>query len=187
MADANDHPPEPLRERGPCGPDAEVPPLLAELYAKYGEELRRFILGVTRNHDLTADVLQNVYTRVLERGHQARAETLKGWLFQTALHEALKARRSSQAGDRAIRGLAALGFRPGELPDEGLIREETIAKVRKALGNLPEEQRQAVWEKIHEGKTFAQIAEEIGVPMGTVITRVRLALLKLKRSLQSGE
>jgi RNA polymerase sigma-70 factor (ECF subfamily) len=187
MADANDHPPEPLQERGPCGPGAETPPLLAELYAKYGDELRRFVLGVVRNHDLTDDILQTVYTRILERGHQARAETLKGWMFQVAFHESLKARRSTRAGEKATRGLAALGFRQGATPDEGLIREETIAKVRKALDKLPAEQRQAVWEKLHEGKTFAQIAEETGLPMGTVITRMRLALQKIRRSLQSGE
>ena len=59
--------------------------------------------------------------------------------------------------------------------------------VRKALGELPPEQSKVVWARMYEDKTFAQIAEESGLPLGTVLTRMRLALGKLRRTLRTGE
>jgi RNA polymerase sigma-70 factor (ECF subfamily) len=68
-----------------------------------------------------------------------------------------------------------------------LIRRETIAAVRQALGELPGEQRQVVWARMYEDKTFLQIAQESDLPLGTVLTRMRLALEKLRRILRTGE
>jgi len=178
MSDANDHPPQP--PGGPAGLDRA---LVAELYTQYGNELRRFVLGVVRDPELAGDVVQAAFARAAEMGHTARPETIKGWLFQVAFREALTVRRRVEARDRAIRKLASLGFRPGERPEEALIRRETIAAVRRALEELPKEQSRVVWARMYEDKTFAQIAEESELPLGTVLTRMRLALEKLRRSL----
>ena len=59
--------------------------------------------------------------------------------------------------------------------------------LRKALGELPAEQGRVVWARMYEDKTFAQIAEEFGLPLGTVLTRMRLALEKLRRTLHPGD
>jgi RNA polymerase sigma-70 factor (ECF subfamily) len=160
---------------------------VAALYASYGAELRRFVLGVVRDPELTGDVLQATFARAIERGHTARTETIKGWLFQVAFREALTARRRHQAREQAHGRLAALGLLRGERPEEGLIRDETVAAVRKALAQLPPEQNRVVRARMYEDKTFAQIAAESGLPLGTVLTRMRLALEKLKRSLSAGD
>jgi RNA polymerase sigma factor (sigma-70 family) len=182
MSDANDHPPQP-----PSGPVGFDRALVAELYEKYGNELRRFVLGVVRDPERAGDVVQAAFVRAAELGHTARPETIKGWLFQVAFREALTVRRRVEARDRAVRRLAALGFRPGERPEETLIRNETIAAVRRALQELPAEQNRVVWARMYEDKTFAQIAEESGLPLGTVLTRMRLGLEKLRRNLKMGE
>lgn len=51
------------------------------------------------------------------------------------------------------------------------------------LATLPFEQQQVVEARIQRGQTFAAIAAELGLPLGTVLTRMRLALAKLRRSL----
>jgi RNA polymerase sigma-70 factor (ECF subfamily) len=186
-SEANDLP-QPVSEPGlPQGQATIDPVAVADLYAKYGAELRRFVLGVVRDAELAGDVLQATFTRAIERGHTARTETIKGWLFQVALREALTARRRHQAREQANRRLASLGFSRGERPLEGLIRGETVAQVQKALGSLPAEQSKVVWARIYEDKTFAEIAAETGLPLGTVLTRMRLALEKLKRMLNRGD
>jgi RNA polymerase sigma-70 factor (ECF subfamily) len=161
--------------------------LVAALYAEHGAELRRFVLGVVRDPEVAGDVLQITYARVIERGHTARAETFKGWLFQVAFREALTDRRRRETRDQGNRRLAALGFPTGERPEEGLIRAETVTAVRKALGELPAEQARVVWARMYEDKTFAEIARECDLPLGTVLTRMRLALEKLRRILRTGD
>ena len=187
MSEANDHP-QPSRREGPPNGQATIDRAdVAALFERYGAELRRFVLGVLRDPELTGDVLQATFARAIERGHTARTETIKGWLFQVAFREALTARRRHQSREEARRRLAALGFSRGEPPEHGLIREETVAAVRKALRELPSEQSKVVWARMYEDKTFAQIAEESGLPLGTVLTRMRLALEKLRRTLNWGD
>jgi RNA polymerase sigma factor (sigma-70 family) len=187
MSDANDHPQQPWCEGMPNSHATIDPSLVAALYAEHGAELRRFVLGVVRDPELAGDVLQVTFARAVERGHTARTETIKGWLFQVAFREALTARRRREARAQADRRFASLGFQPGGRPEEGLIREETVAAVRKALGELPAEQSRVVRARMYEDKTFAQIAEEFGLPLGTVLTRMRLALEKLRRTLRTGD
>ena len=59
--------------------------------------------------------------------------------------------------------------------------------VRKALGGLPEEQRRVVLARVYDDKTFAEIAGEFGLPLGTVLTRMRRALEKLRRTMSPGD
>jgi RNA polymerase sigma factor (sigma-70 family) len=189
MSDANDHPQHPGCEGMPNGQATIDPKRVAALYAEHVDELRRFILGVVRDPELTGDVLQVTFAKAIERGHTARDGTIKGWLFQVAFREALTARRRRETRDQAHRRLASLGFHAGqrERPEEALIREETVAAVRKALDELPSDQSRVVWARMYEDKTFAEIARESGLPLGTVLTRMRLALEKLRRTLRAGD
>ena len=164
-----------------CGP---VP--IASLYADLADDLRRFVLGVVRDPELTDDVMQSTFVKAVEHGHEAREETSRGWLFRVAFHEALAARRRLASRDKGHRRLA--GFRPraDARPDDSLIRGETVEAVREALGRLPEEQRRVVLARVYEEKTFAEIAAEFGLPLGTVLTRMRRALEKMRRTMRPG-
>ena len=166
---------------------ARVRARVVSLYETHGEELRRFVLGVVRDPELTGDVMQATFSKALELGHTARPETLKGWLFRVAFHEALASRRRRLSGDRARRRLADLGCADAQAdhPDDGLIRGETVDAVRRALGALPDPQRRVVLARVYDDKTFAQIARESGLPLGTVLTRMRLALNKLRDALRA--
>lgn len=157
---------------------------IAALYVEFGAELRRFILGVVRDPELASDVLQATFTKAFELGHTARPSSIKGWLFRVALNEALANRRRRALGEHAIRRRGASPSRTGERPDDNLLRRETVERVRAVLATLPDEQRRVVRMRIYEEKTFAEIAQEIGAPIGTVLTRMRLAQEKLRRGLR---
>lgn len=169
--------------------ETEVRARVIALYETHGEELRRFVLGVVRDIDLTGDVMQATFSKGLELGQTARPETLKGWLFRVAFREALVARRQRLSGDRARRRLAGLGRGDARAdhPGDGLIRGETIDAVRRALGDLPDAQRRVVLARVYDDKTFAQIARETGLPLGTVLTRMRLALNRLRDALRADQ
>ncbi len=160
---------------------------VASIYAGIADELRRFVLGVVRDPELADDVLQATFVKAVEHGHEVRVETARGWLFRVAFHEALAARRRQASRDRGHRRLAGLRPRLDAPPDAPLIRSETVEAVRKALGELPEEQRKVVLARIYDDKTFAEIAGEFHLPLGTVLTRMRRALEKLRRTMSPGD
>ncbi len=70
-------------------------------------------------------------------------------------------------------------------PDDLVVDRERIVKVRRAMATLPEDQRQALQLAFFDGLTHVDIAERMGVPLGTIKTRIRLGLLKIRE--QFGE
>lgn len=156
---------------------------VAALYVKHADELRSFLTGVLRDSELAGEALQATFTRAVEQGHTAKQETIKGWLFRVSYNEAMAIRRRQQLQKRSYQKLVwnqkAAGQSSGETAEEKVVRWEEVERVRAALEILPAEQRQVVQMRIYEEKTFAVIAEEMGVPLGTVLTRMRLALKKL--------
>ncbi len=160
------------------------PALIASLYVKHAEELKLFLLGVLRDPDLATEVLQATFAKAVEVGHTARQETLKGWLFRVAFNEAMLLRRKQAVRDKAARRLGAEDNNPAETPYDQVCRFETVASVRKALDQLPAEQRQVVQMRIYDQKKFITIAEELDLPLGTVLTRMQAALKKLRRQLK---
>jgi RNA polymerase sigma factor (sigma-70 family) len=152
---------------------------VAALYEEHAPSLRAFLVGVLKNADLAGEALQATFAKAVEAGHAAREETLKGWLFKVAFNEAMLLRRRSQVHERSIRKLAAGGHRDDESPIDDLCRQETVERVKDVLESLPDEQRRIVRMRIYEEKTFAAIAAELGIPLGTALTRMRLAVKKL--------
>jgi RNA polymerase sigma-70 factor (ECF subfamily) len=176
------------------GDDRIDPVNEANWFAEFVAELRTFLLGVLRNDDLAGEALQATLVKAIERGHEARPETRRGWLFRVALNEALVLKRKAKIQERSFRQLAQLDARRHESsagsafrqesPDCLVLRGEIVEHVRAALEELPSEQRRVVWMRIYENKTFAVIAAELEVPLGTVLTRMRLAMEKLRRHLE---
>ncbi len=159
------------------------PSVVAALYVQHGEELRRFLLGILRDAQLTADVLQATFVKMVERGHETQEATRKAWLFRVAYHEAIAYRRREGLGDKVLRRVAWHTNGAAGSSDEPLLRLESVQSVRQALDELPAEQRQVVRMRIYEEKTFATIAKELRIPLGTALGRMRAATQKLKAKL----
>jgi len=192
-AEATDQTPGDAGPREVLGVSAADPAArarVAALYEAHAAELKRFVLGVVRDPETAGDVLQSTFSKALEAGHAARPETIKGWLFRVAYHEALVLKRRERAGDKARRRLSTLGLAgrssdvdPGPSAVDGLIRGELAAAVRSALDALPDPQRRVVIARMYDDQTFAEIARASGLPLGTVLTRMRLGLARLRAAL----
>jgi RNA polymerase sigma-70 factor (ECF subfamily) len=163
--------------------DARV---VAALYAEHAEELRRFLIGMLRDTPLAHDVLQATFAKLIEVGHTSREETRKAWLFRVAYHEAMAFRRRQGVDGRAMQQVAWVHPGAARGADEPVMLGETVEAVRRAIDELPAAQRQILHERIYEEKTFAQIAKELNIPLGTALARMRAALAKLRTRL-SGE
>jgi len=155
------------------------PAVVTALYKDYAQELLAFLTGVLKDSDLAQEMLQATFAKAVALGHTAQRETLKGWLFQVAFREALAHRRTVDRHDRIHRRLVY--EREGaESPSEtSLLKAELIEQVRGKLDQLPPELRTIVRLKIYEQMTFAEIARQLKIPQGTVVTRMRTALQRL--------
>ncbi len=167
------------------GPSADDDPAW---YVEHADELRALLTGVLRRHDLVAEALQATFLRCLESGHQAHRDTARGWLFRVAMNEALQLKRKQSREAKSLEQIGRNGAAEADdsnhSPEIVVIRSETIEQVRAALDRLSEEQRRVVRMRIDDGRTFAEIAQELDLPLGTVLTRMRLAVEKLSRSLR---
>lgn len=174
------HADEPQPSSGPLDPS-----VVAALYAEHGEELRRFLQGVLRDSTLAADVLQATFAKLVERGHETRQETRKAWLFRVAYHEAMFQRRRGAVGDKVVRKVAwQVHHEAGSAEDEAIL-QESVEGVKVALEGLRPEERQMVRMRIYEEKTFTVIAQELRIPLGTALGRMRTALIKLRKILEA--
>lgn len=160
---------------------------LEALFADHSRELRAFLRGVLRNHDLAADALQMTFVKVVERGETASRETFKGWLFKVALNEARGLRRQHRRNAELRRTTHRSLDDDMETPEDSLILEESVDQLRKQIRGLPQEQREILNLRLGDEITFAEIAERLDLPLGTVLTRMRAALKTLTARLRDHE
>ena len=155
------------------------PTAAADLYGRCADELRAYLTGLLRDRDLAAETLQAAFAKAVEKAGGVEPDGRKAWLFRVAHNEAMDRRRRQAAEGRAVRKAAWWRPATAEPADASARRAETIEQVRRAVDALPAEQREVVRLRLHEDKTFAEIAAATGSPLGTVLTRMRLATKRL--------
>lgn len=167
--------------------EEEALPLMPSLY---GAALR-----LTRNPADAEDLLQEMYLRAFRAWHQFEAGTnLKAWLFRILTNQFTSGYRQQQRrpvtvpadGDESFDLYAAMaGVDRGADPSaETLVLDNLVdEEVKHALADLPEEYRMAVLLVDVEGFSYKEIAEILGVPIGTVMSRIHRGRKALQKSL----
>jgi RNA polymerase sigma-70 factor, ECF subfamily len=150
----------------------------AALYDRYAPRAFGLILRIMRNRTDAEDVLQETFLQVWNQA--ARFDPNRSapdvWLLLIARSRAvdrLRKRRvatKEELPDPATR----------DEPDDGLIRREDAEQLRSALEQLPPEQRDLIRRAFFGGLTHEQIATELNIPLGTVKTRIRLGMTRLR-------
>lgn len=160
----------------------------ADLFRQHSQDLRRLLLALLRDPTDADDALQQVFLKLLADWSSIRTETAKSWLFTVAYREAMTARRRRIADAKAMAKLWSqpvwLRHAEQSTPPETAVQAEEYAAVRRALDALPANQRRIVLGRMYDGKTFATLAKELDTPLGTVLTRMRLALKKLRQLIE---
>jgi RNA polymerase sigma-70 factor (ECF subfamily) len=152
---------------------------LAEFYDAHAGLAYGLALRVLRDRSDAEDVVQEAFVQVwrqADRYDPARGSP-QAWLcaiVRTRALDRLRRRVSRREQEEAPEPVAA-----GSTPD----REGELA-VRKALLTLSAEQRRALELAYYEGLTQSEIARRLGEPLGTVKTRIRSAMIRLRQELQ---
>ena len=156
---------------------------IEEFVAEHGPGLLRYLVARFGDRQLAHDAIQAAYAKLMEHRHDVVVENWKSWLYQVAYREGLVIRRRQQVSDGALRKLAHTRPIASTPTEDPLLVAEQVEAVRMALQTLPADQRLVVEMKVFEQKTFAQIATELGIPLGTALGRMRGAMEKLRRCL----
>lgn len=158
---------------------------LASLYDRYRLILFGLILRILHSRPEAEDVLQDVFIQVWKRASdydesRGRAFT---WLVTLARSRAIDRLRALDSRQRTAN--ESLEGVPDSVSDAATdaFKSEQREVVRDALAALPPEQRQTLLLAYFEGLTQTEIAERLGSPLGTVKTRMRSGMMKLRELL----
>jgi RNA polymerase sigma-70 factor (ECF subfamily) len=144
-----------------------------ELFQRIEQEiprLRRYARALTRDPSSADDLVQDCLTRALGKSHLWREGTdLRAWLF-TILHNqhVNRVRRSVREGV----AVSASDAEPSLVASASQVSRIELRDLERALARLPEEQRQVVLLVGLEGMRYETVAEIMGVPVGTVRSRL---------------
>ncbi len=163
---------------------ARRPAALGIAYESYAVELYSVARAVLRNAADAEDCVHDALIRVWQTPGSFRLErgSLRAFLIVCVRNEAMSRMRS--AGRRLEREKKAFRLEPVPDADPFVVDPVEAARVRAALGRLPPEQRVALESAYFENLSQREIAEKLDVPLGTVKSRVMLAMRKLKDDLR---
>ena len=163
----------------------------AVLYDRHGGAAYSLAHRIVGDPAIAEDVTQEAFLSVWRSGARfdAARGSVRSWTLGIVRNRAIDAlRRSAGKAPKLDLDDEALieGQAGAELTDSEAIRRETSRRVRGALGELPDEQSQVIGLAYFGGFTHSEIAEMLGMPLGTVKGRMRLGLEKIRVMLAEG-
>ncbi len=153
-----------------------------KLFAHFAPRVKSFLMKGGTSESLADELAQETMLAVWDKAaafNPAKASA-STWIYTIARNKKIDALRKGVRYDLDIDDYDAEDDAP--LATEGLMREEEIAAVADALQNLPEEQAELIRQSFFEGKSHSEIADEKKLPLGTVKSRMRLALDRLRKN-----
>lgn len=148
------------------------------LYELTSRRLYGILLRMLHRHELADDVLQEVFLAVWSKAKFFNPDRGAGlaWLTTVTRYRAINRLRLIRRESRGVPDDPTAGMVINTRP----IDQTMSWTVRNCLGRLPETQRDAVLLTIHLGLTHEELAEHLGLPLGTAKSRVRRALMALR-------
>ncbi|HEX8210615.1 MAG TPA: sigma-70 family RNA polymerase sigma factor [Longimicrobium sp.] len=162
---------------------------LAALYDRWADRVYSIAAHVMSASDGADDVVERTFTQIWKDAARYDAErgSVAAWIVIIARSHALTMRRSEGRRIRHDEMRSQFVLDEGTITAASPLQEletgEDRQAVHKAMSRLPDEQERVVRMTFFEGLTQAEIAERLGIPLGTVKTRVRLAFSKLRATL----
>lgn len=202
-ADSGDHLPEPrpnpsendadgldvgnsFADVQPDGQGGDDPAIWREVFEQSETGLRRFLAGKLPQSADVEDCIQSVLVAMLRNKTKIPPAVRRAWLYRVAANEAARWWRQKSSTDRVLEKHAETAYTVETAGPARIETEETLERIERAIDNLGENPRRIVNMRLRDTMTFQQIADELDLPLGTVLTRMRRAMQKLRSELDDG-
>ncbi|HLA97309.1 MAG TPA: sigma-70 family RNA polymerase sigma factor [Anaerolineales bacterium] len=157
------------------------------LYDRYSSAIMGLALKILGERATAEEIVQETFLRVWNKANRydAGRGAALSWLFAIAHHQCIDRLRRDQSSMETVEGRKVIKnvFIEQSVPAAAASVQRRHL-VNTALASLPDEQRQVIEMAFFGGLTRQEIARQTGVPLGTVQTRARLALQKLRARLE---
>jgi RNA polymerase sigma factor (sigma-70 family) len=164
---------------------------MEQLYRRYSVLLYSLTYRMVADHQVAEDLLQEAFLSIWHhaRSYSPQAGTVRNWLFSIVHHRTIDYLRAVRRRASSLREAPWEEVEQDErsaVPDvwHEAWRSVQSGQVRRALMEVPIEQRMVIELAYFQGWTHSEIAEGCHIPLGTVKTRMRLGLMHLKRVLE---
>ncbi len=160
---------------------ARDPQAFEALYDRFSRLVYGVALRVLGEQAAAEDVTQAVFLKLWNAPQSYREGNLPAWLVRVTRNRALDVLRAQAAHPQVELSEA--------LPETGVLEDAVFARldgaaVRRAIAELSEKERSLIELGFFEGLTHQELARRTGMPLGTVKTRIRSALRKLRTALE---
>ncbi|MEO1524349.1 MAG: sigma-70 family RNA polymerase sigma factor [Planctomycetota bacterium] len=152
-----------------------------ELIEEVRPGLRSFLTAKLPQAADVEDCLQTVILAALESRPQIPESARRAWLFRVASNEAALYWRKKKTTDRVLEKHGQYHVTADERTAANTFEtKETADRIQRAISELSPDVQRIVRMRIQENLTFQQIADQLGTPLGTVLTRMRRAMERLR-------
>ncbi len=165
----------------------------ASFYDRFAPGLFSVIYMILRDRKESEDILQEAFVQMWKRTatYDPTRSSLFTWAVMISRHKAIDRLRSRQRQSRLAEAVtteakkdAVVATSTDDRADIAMVRQDERARVRAALAQLTDAQREAINLAFFAGLTQTQIVEKLGAPLGTVKARIRHGLIALRDTLK---
>jgi RNA polymerase sigma-70 factor, ECF subfamily len=158
-------------------------PIVIEwLWDRYAGDLLAILQARLGSRQDAEDVLQTVFMRIVRKRHRlAKARCFDSYIFRMARNEAAGHARKRRRTERNVPDTWVVWV------DDGHEQRDRVDQLQNALAQLPAKQREIVVLKIFRERTFAEIAQMLGISLNTAASRYRYAIEKLQKLMKEPE
>ena len=156
------------------------------IYEKYRDDLLRLAMSLLNEASLAEDVVHDVFTSFIRHIEQFRLTgSLKSYLATCVANKARNANRASQRHQTTDLDQIGPMRHDCPSPDQWITCSEDLTTLSNALAQLPDNQRETITLRLQSTMKFREIAKYHNIPIKTVQSRYRIALEKLRSTLNS--
>lgn len=159
----------------------------AELYRARKDSLMRTAMHLLGNSALAEELVQDIFVELWHKSgdYDATCGSVDGWLNSICRHRAIdRIRERSRSQARDLHYAVPLHLTRLAIPLEDMAEERLAARrIHEALAGLSEKQREAIRLNFYAGYSHAEIADDLGIALGTVKSRIREGLAAMRRRL----
>jgi len=157
------------------------------LIRRYRHKLFGYIMNKVKDQDLAEDLFQDIFIKVihtLKSGQYNEEGRFGSWLMRIAHNMIIdhfrRIKRSKMHYD--TEDFSMFDILPGaETAEEGMIRHQTVEKIRRLIDELPPEQQKVLRLRIYDNVPFKEIAEMENISINTALGRMRYALINMRK------